>query len=193
MTKVVCSKCGVMVSARTAMRNDGKCVPCTNGTRESMEASGGSCREERERDKTDPARIYWRALIERVYKTEAGFDGLSEAEKRYFAVCCLSGEVNNGGFHQFFFNSAGAHYAYAIAGLEEIEAGASLQLLKEAKQVWFDFSDVPTDTSSRRLLLERNASRSRDERSDELDKLYWQEPDGLPTRCEQYAKQHELY
>lgn len=182
-----------MILARTAMRNDGKCVPCSNGTRESMEASRQRYREERERDKTDPACIYWHSLVERVYKTEAGFDGLAEAEKRYFAVCCLSSEVYNGGFHQFFLNSTGSYYVHAVAGLEEMEAGEFLQLLKKAKQVWFDFSDVPTDTRSRRLLLERNASRSRDARSNELDKLYWQGPDELATRCEQYARQNGLY
>jgi len=158
-----------------------------------MEASRRLYREERERDKTDPARIYWRALVDRVHKTEAGFEGLSDAEKKYFAVCCLSGEVYNGGFHQFFFNSAGRYYRYALSGLEEMRASESLQLLTKAKQVWFDFSDVPTDTKSRRLLLERNASRSRNARSDELDKLYWKEPDELGNRCEQYAQQHKLY
>lgn len=158
-----------------------------------MEASRRWYREERERDKTDPARIYWRALLERVHKTEAGFEGLSESEKKYFAVCCLSGEVYNGGFQQFFFNSAGAYYEYALSGLEEMEAGESVQLLKKAKQIWFDFSDVPTDTRARRLLLERNSSRSRDTRSDELDKLYWMDPDGLPMRSERYAQIHKLY
>jgi hypothetical protein len=182
-----------MVLVRTAMRNDGKCVPCRNGTRETMEASRRWYREERERDKTDPGRIYWRALVDKVHRTEAGFEGLSEAEKKYFAVCCLTGEVYNGGFHQFFFNSAGAYYAYALSGLEEMEAGESLQLLKRAKQVWFDFSDVPSDTRSRRLLLDRNASRSRDARSDELDRLFWKEPDELAIRCEQFARQHKLY
>src|SRR5690606_5526172 len=115
----------------------------------------------------DPSHIYWRALVDRVHKVEPGFEGLSEAEKKYFAVCCLSGEVYNGGFHQFFFNSAGAYYKYVLSGLEEMGASESLQLLRKAKQVWFDFSDVPTDTRSRGLLLERNASRSRDARSDE--------------------------
>ena len=158
-----------------------------------MEASRRWYREERQRDETDPGRIYWRALVDRVHNTEAGFEGLSEAEKKYFSVCCLSGEVYNGGFHQFFFNSAGAHYAYALAGLEEMEAGESLQLLMKAKQVWFDFSDVPTDTKMRRLLLERNSSSSRDTRSDELDKLYLKEPNELATRCERYAQQHKLY
>ena len=158
-----------------------------------MEASRRWYREERERDKTDPSRIYWRALVERDHKTEAGFEGLSEAEKKYFAVCCLSGEVYNGGFHQFFFNSAGAYYMYALSGLEEMQASESLQLLKKAKQVWFDFSDVPTDTKSRRLLLERNATPSRDSRSEELDELFWKDPDELGSRCEQYAQQHKLY
>ena len=158
-----------------------------------MEASRLRYREERERDKTDPARIYWRALVERVHKSDAGFEALSEAEKKYFAVCCLSGEVYNGGFHQFFFNSAGEYYEYALSGLAEMEAGESLQLLKRAKQVWFDFSDVPTDTRTRRVLLERNASRSRDARSNELDKLYWKDPDELAIRSERYAQEHKLY
>src|SRR5690606_14789899 len=125
MNKVACSKCGVMVLVRTAMRNDGKCAPCSNGTRESMEASRRWNREERERSKTDPSHIYWRALVDRVHKVEPGFEGLSEAEKKYFAVCCLSGEVYNGGFHQFFFNSAGAYYKYVLSGLEEMGASES--------------------------------------------------------------------
>lgn len=158
-----------------------------------MEANRRWYQEERERDKTDPARIYWRALVSRVHETGGGFEGLSEAEKKYFAVRCLSGEVYNGGFHQFFFNSAGAYYRYALSGLEEMDAVESLQVLRKAKQVWFDFSDVPSDTRARRLLLERNASKSRDTRSGELDKLYWEDPDELEIRSQRYAAKHKLY
>ena len=42
-----------------------------------MEASRRWYREERERDKTDPARIYWRSLVQRVHETGAGFKGLT--------------------------------------------------------------------------------------------------------------------
>jgi hypothetical protein len=167
------------------------CVPCKNGTRESIETSRLRYREESNLDETDPARIYWSALVNRVHKTDEGFDGLSEPEKKYFAVCCLSREVHNGGFHQFFFNSAGSYYRHALAGLEEMGATESLQLLQRAKQVLFDFAEAPVDIGARRLLMSKNDSRSRNSRSDELDRLYWKDPDDLSA--ERYARTHSLY
>jgi hypothetical protein len=128
-----------------------------------------------------------------VHKTDEGFDGLSELEKKYFAVCCLSGEVYNGGFHQFFFDAAGSYYKYALTVLEEMGATESLQLLQRAKQVLFDFADAPVDIGARRLLMSKNAERSRDSRSDQLDKLYWKDPDDLSRRIERYARTHNLY
>jgi hypothetical protein len=91
MDKVACSQCGVMILARTAMRYDGKCILCSNGTRASMEESRRWHREHLqaiEREEPDPAVLCWASLVGRVYKTEAGFEGLSEDEKKYFAVCC---------------------------------------------------------------------------------------------------------
>jgi Domain of unknown function (DUF4375) len=158
-----------------------------------MEASRRWCREHREQDKTDPARIYWRALVERVYKTETGFEGLSEPEKKYFAVCYLEGEVYNGGFDQFFSNSSGDYFKYALAGLEDIGAERALELLRRAKQVLFDFGDVSSDTEMRRALMCKNSSRSRDSRAEELDELYWKDPDSLGDRLEKYARAHKLF
>lgn len=158
-----------------------------------MEASRRWYREHRERDKTDPARIYWRALVERVYKTETGFEGLSEPEKKYFAICCLEGEVYNGGFDQFFSNSSGSYFQYALAGLEDLRAERALELLRRAKQVLFDFADVPSDTETRRALMRKNASRSRDLRAEEFDKLYWNDPDSLADKLEEYAREHKLF
>lgn len=158
-----------------------------------MEASRRWYREERERDKTDPARSYWRTLVQRVHKTEAGFEGLAEAEKKYFAVCCLEGEVYNGGFDQFFSNSSGSYFPYAVAGLQELRAERALELLRRAKQVLFDFADVPLDTETRRTLMRMNVSQSRDQRSEELDKLYWKDPDSLAEKLEEYARGHNLF
>jgi hypothetical protein len=158
-----------------------------------MEASRRWYREERERNTTDPARIYWRALVRRVHKTEAGFEGLAEPEKKYFAVRCLEGEVYNGDFDQFFSNSSGSYFPYAVAGLQELRAERTLELLRQAKQVLFDFADVPLDTETRRTLMRKNASRSREQRSEELDKLYWEDPDSLAEKLEKYAREHNLF
>ena len=192
MNKMPCAQCGVSILVTTAMRNDGLCVPCRNGTRASMEENRRWYREHLERLRTDPAHLYWSALVHRVFK-DADFAGLPEAEKRYFAVCCLSGEVHNGGFQQFFFNSAGAYYREALAGLEEMGAADCWQLLQRAKQVWFDFADVPVETRARRELLHKNSSRSRDSRSDELDRLFWKEAEALSAKIEDYAMTNKLY
>jgi len=50
------------------------------------------------------------SLVERVCRSPDGFEKLSDAEKLYYALTLLQDEVNNGGFHQFFFNSSGSYF-----------------------------------------------------------------------------------
>jgi hypothetical protein len=192
MSKVVCTKCGALILETTAQRNGGLCVPCKSGKRESVEAAKKWHKEQREREKTDPFRILWHVLVHRVHETSEGFSGLSEAEKRYFAVGLLAGEVYNGGFDQYFFNHSGCHYKYALLGLEEMEATQTLALLQRAKQALFNFDEVPEDTGKRRRLLQELASESRSKRLDELDAQYYKDPDGLSARAERYARAHGL-
>ena len=175
------------------MRNDGLCVPCSNDTRDSMEESRRWYREHLERLRNpDPVQLYWSALVQRAVK-DGGYDELLDVEKKYFAVCCLSGEVHNGGFQQFFCNSAGAYYRDALTGLEEMGADDCSQLLQKAKQVWFDFDDVPLEMRARRILLNKNSSPSRDSRSDELDRLFWKAAEALTGKIEHYAMKNKLY
>src|SRR5688572_8834519 len=82
-------------------------------------------------------------------EAEAGFQALSLSEKTYFAMTCLIGEVYNGGFEQFFSNSSGAMYGYALSGLLEIEAHEAAALLEEAKDVLFPSHRVPLDRQER--------------------------------------------
>jgi hypothetical protein len=117
---------------------------------------------------------------------------LSEAEKLYFAVQLLEGEVYNGGFDQYFFNSSGSYYRYAVLGLKELEAAQALALLEEAKQILFNSADVPEDPGHRRQLLRERSSVARTQCLEQLDKLYWKDPDGLWPRCEAFARKHGL-
>jgi len=192
MTKVPCTKCGALIIESTSERNGGLCVPCKSGRRDAIETGKRREQEQRDREKNDPFRRLWRELVHRVHQTELGFDGLSETEKRYFAVGLLDGEVYNGGFDQFFFNSSGSYYSYAVLGLKEMDAVQSLQLLERAKQVIFNFSEVLTDTKQRREYLIQTESSSRSERLEALDALYWKDPDSLSSRCEAFARKHSL-
>lgn len=176
----------------TAQSNDGLCIPCKRGNRESIEAQRKWGREQRERELNDPMLKRWRELVHHVAQSEDGFASLSTSEKEYFAVCLLDGEVYNGGFDQYFFNSSGEYYNHAVSGLENMGASKTLLLLRRAKQVLFDFSDCPEDTEQRRKVLRNSSSPSRDKRLDQLDAEYCQDPDKLGEHIQKFANEHGL-
>lgn len=140
----------------------------------------------------DPAEVLWRDLVDRIFETPDGFEGLSEPEKRYFAVGVLEREVYNGGFHQYFFNSSGGYYDYALLGLQEINAPQSLGLLQNAKRVIFDDRAVPESTGKRREIILQSDSDERFTLLGELDEKFWQDPDDLGPKIAAYAKLHGL-
>jgi hypothetical protein len=191
MEKIPCSKCGVSILLATATKNDGVCMPCANGIRANLEKSKQYHQTQRELDKTDPVRIHWRSLLDRIQRTEKGYAGLTTAEKHYYSVSILSGEVHNGGFDQYFYNSASDHYQDAVAGLDAIGALTSLDLLLRAKQVVFGFDEVPANVSQRRPTSARTSD-SQSRRLDNLDRLFWADPDGLGSRLEAHLVRHGL-
>jgi hypothetical protein len=170
-------------------------MPCKGGYRQRLEDSKRRAIEEREAERTDPFRKLWLSLVDRVFNSPNGFDSLSEHEKLYFAVGELEGEVYNGGFDQYFFNSSASHYAYAEAGLVALGAIRTLDLLRQAKEVLFSASAVPTDTRMRRQALrdaEALNSPERQRKLDLLDKDYCNDPDGLTHRTQDFARNHAL-
>lgn len=192
MVKVACSVCGVAILEITATANGGKCFPCRNGTRGQLEASRRRIAEERARP-PDPARVYWLSLVDRVYRTDAGYGGLSRPEQLYFAVCCLDGEAYNGGLEQFFLNESGSRYRDALEALRLLGAANTAHLLERAKEACYPAADVPEDWPERRRLLIEGDTPSRRAQLDALDDEYYADPDGLADRIQDFARQHSLY
>ena len=187
--RVPCKTCGDSIHPDTAAKNDGLCMPCKGGYKQRIEDGKKRRQQEREYDKS-PERLYWLGLIKRVHH-EPGFDALGAAEKTYYAVSCLIGEVYNGGFYQFFSNTSGSLYGYALDGLMEMEAAKSVQLTIRAKEFLFGNHTVPTDHRARNDLLPE--LEGLDEALNKVDKPFWEDPDKLGERCEQFAKLHGLY
>jgi hypothetical protein len=167
-------------------------MPCKNGIREALDEAKQRYRKERELDLHDASWKFWRDLVHRVHDGRDGFAGLSEPEKQYFAVGILHGDVFNGGFDQYFFNSSGSYYQHAVAGLEKMGANQACALLQRAKHVLFGFDEVPVDTASRRAKLIAHGSSSRTARLELLDHLYWEDPDELALKVAAFAKDHGL-
>jgi endogenous inhibitor of DNA gyrase (YacG/DUF329 family) len=166
--KVACAECGKPVSAKLAIKRDGLCLQC--------------------HAKRNPFFVLAVGLIDRVCNTPGGFDTLSDAEKLYYALTLFQNEVNNGGFHQFFFNSSGAYYDLIESGLVTFDEPQALELLHQARQIVFPDAPVPVDTETRREQMRRCAP----SQLDELDRRFYACPDTLTPKLQAFARQRGL-
>lgn len=187
--KIPCTRCGAMILPMTAQRTGGVCMPCKQGNRENLEASKRYHEKQKE---YDPYRELWTSLVKRVHKSEAGFSGLSREEKLYFSTSILDGEIYNGGFDQYFWNSSGDMIYEAIDGLEVIGAHRALDLLLQAKSIVFGETEPITDCGRRREYLHQKDSKLLNILLDPLDREYWKNSDGVGDRLTKFAETHKL-
>lgn len=174
--EVACTDCGARISASVARGMKGLCIICRA-----------------KRRNKGLLHMLYASLIDRVHRSPDGFSTLSDLEKIYYTVSLLRNEINNGGFHQYFFNSSGTYYSDAKKGLIAIEAIRTLELLEEAKETLFPGIQVPLDTRARReFILIICADGSRQEMLDELDKRFYADPDRITSRLEAFVRYHGL-
>jgi tetratricopeptide (TPR) repeat protein len=92
-------------------------------------------------------------LIDQVYHPDVGFERFTEEEKTVFCIRELVMEVENGGFHQYFYNSSGTRHAAAETALERLNEPEALAMLRRARQALFGESAIPEDTAERRKMI----------------------------------------
>jgi hypothetical protein len=193
MDKLSCTDCGVLILPATAESNGGICMPCKQGTRQDIESARARYKAMSE---YDPVRELWKSLVARASHDPA-LATFSPPERTYFTVNLLEGEVYNGGFDQFFFNSSGAYYQGAAAGLAELGASHSLGMLRQAAEAIFGKDDPPEDQAERWKVMQGEphwggSSAEQEMLLDGLDKQYCRDPDGLFDRLNGYAEVHGL-
>ncbi len=105
------------------------------------------------------------------------FADLRAAEKIFASIWALEDEVNNGGFHQYFFNSSGDTAFFVVEALEKIGATRAARIVRAANAV-FPGGIPPSDQSARQCLLDSldDDQRARLER---LDDEFYAYPDDL--------------
>ena len=101
-----------------------------------------------------------------------GFASLNDKEQAIYTIQWLEAEVNNGGFHQYFWNSAGDHAAIALRSLRNIGATKTASLLKKAMDVEFG-GEPPSSRADRQTQLEVDEVLKMD-RLDDLDSEFYQ-------------------
>ena len=169
-------------------------MPCKGGYRQRIE-EGKRRREADKLYRESPAWKHWLHIVGKVTPAD-GFSKLTVPEQRFFAVRVLVGEVYNGGFDQYFFNSAADCYPSAVEGLLELGASHSLRLLRKAKEAVFGDDRLILETEKRRMLLQMKAQADSAKQIqvalDQLDRDFWTDPDKLDELLEKYANDHRL-
>lgn len=105
-----------------------------------------------------------------------------------YALWITDGEVNNGGFEQFFFNSSGSVMDEAIAGAELTGAAANAEILREAAEV-FSEGDVPENREARWRILDALSDGEYEKLSD-LDGRWYDHDRELERRMVAYVRAH---
>lgn len=201
--KVPCSTCGKPISAESASKRNGMCLPCSIKHEEKVPCvecgKPVSVKQAAKRNglclrcsaNRNPFFVLYSSLIDRVCHSAGGFDELSDAEKLYYAMTLFQNEINNGGFHQFFFNSSGSYYELIENGLVTFDEPQTLELLHEAKRIVFPGIAVPVEMQRRRDLLPAPAPDLMN-RLNELDQRFYRSPDTLTPKLEAFARQRGL-
>jgi hypothetical protein len=94
-------------------------------------------------------------VSEAVWAREAkhGFSRLTEPERTFLCVWNLEAEVNNGGFSQFFANSAGDHASATPSALRTVGASEMAALVERAMEP-FGPAGPPADRAERGRTME---------------------------------------
>jgi hypothetical protein len=74
-------------------------------------------------------------------------------QKQFLAIENMEGEINNGGYNQYFWNLSGDHVASCLEGLERIGAVKEIALMKRAIGL-FPGGRVPEDRGERQDVLD---------------------------------------
>jgi len=114
-----------------------------------------------------------------------GFNVLNEKEQAIYTIWWLEAEVNNGGFHQYFWNSAGDHADAALKSLKNIGALKTASLLERAIEIAFG-GDLPASRESRQNQLVIDEDVKMDSLGD-LDLVFYEYPEDFYKMLDSYV------
>jgi len=118
-------------------------------------------------------------ISESVWDRESklGYEKLSQPERVFLCVWDLEAEVNNGGFDQYYFNSAGDHALDTVRALETIGAKRTAELVRTMNSLF-----GPAGPSPARFKRQDQLSSLRDSVANKLhdaDKRFYKYDDNL--------------
>ncbi|MCK6459466.1 MAG: DMP19 family protein [Planctomycetes bacterium] len=116
------------------------------------------------------------------------FERLTLAERVFRAIWELEGEVNNGGFEQYFFNTSGDTAFAVVDALREVGAHQAARIAEQANAL-FPGSACPKDRAERQKQLGALGPGQKSLLED-LDGQFYAYPDNLTELLFGYVRRH---
>lgn len=109
-------------------------------------------------DRQIEARLFseWSQLVAELERN--GFDSLSRRQKVFHHIWMLEGELNNGGFSQYMFNSSGDRGLAAVEALREVGAHSMASICERFFALLAEGSPA-SDQDTRQAQLDASAER----------------------------------
>ena len=119
-----------------------------------------------------------------------GFESLTEAERIVFSVWGAAGQIENGGFDQFFYNSSGDFALEAASALEAIGAIRKAAVLKRAFAL-FPGGRPPRDRNERIKVLDDISGAADEDAFDALNQEFYAAPENTDLLLAAYVESHD--
>jgi Domain of unknown function (DUF4375) len=116
------------------------------------------------------------------------YEALSRPERVFRAIWELEAQVNNGGFHQFFYNTSGEIAPFVVDALRSIGASAMAEIVERALQLVSP--DIPWRDYEARRARVMALGPEIEEQLDSIDQDFFKYPDNLTALLHRYVSQH---
>jgi len=144
-------------------------------------------------DQEEPAYAVFKSALKIAFDSNDAvtehIDRLSPEARLVYLVWCLDGEIHNGGFDQFFYNSLGDHWSELLGHLDTIGAVISKKLLTKAVSI-FPNSAPSSNRQERFEQLDRLDDDEVEALLSDLDEEFWSYEDDLAQRVDDFVRKH---
>lgn len=120
----------------------------------------------------------------------AGVSSLTLPERVLFSVWAATGQIENGGFDQFFYNSSGDHAGEAPGAFRAIGAPGKAAVIERALAL-FPGNAPPSTREERITVLDELAEREGEELFEALDRAFHAVPENVDDLLEAYVAAHK--
>jgi hypothetical protein len=117
------------------------------------------------------------------------YDKLSAPEQVFLLIWELESEVNNGGFHQYFYNSSGVLAPNVVSALKAMGAQATAEIAQRALNAVGNAITSWSNDADRQASVNRLSSGTR-QILENLDQEYYKCPEDLTPLLYKYVAEH---